>query len=269
MGHILLDICQIRNIEKELLSYLSDYCEKENLKIFLSNGTLLGAVKYQGFIPWDDDVDVCLPRADYEKLIELFKDNELYTLYESRRNKSFRYSFAKLSMNGTILDEFQTDNGVNLGVNIDIFPMDYAGSNFTYAKYRAIKARVLTLMLQTSKLVSKDGGGRSSAMNNLIYIASRLFSPEKWIRFIQKNATSFSKSKNSKYCACLTWPAYKQKEVVKSSIFKDAIKVQFEGREYNAPVGYDEYLRSLYGDYEKDPPKEKQVTHHSFKAYLE
>lgn len=91
-----LSLDELREVELDILKTFHNFCEENKIKYYLSNGTLLGAVKYRGFIPWDDDIDVFVPREDYDRLISIFKDSEKYHLFAFERNERYRYLFAKL-----------------------------------------------------------------------------------------------------------------------------------------------------------------------------
>ena len=129
-----LSLKEIKEIEFELLKKFDSFCKENNVRYFLSNGTLLGAVKYKGFIPWDDDIDVLVPREDYDSLIELFHDDGRYKLFAFERNAEYRYPFAKFCDMRTRKAEGNIDNGVALGVDIDIFPLDAWNGDIGSAK---------------------------------------------------------------------------------------------------------------------------------------
>ena len=129
-----LSLQEIREVEVELLNYFDLFCKNNGINYFLSNGTLLGAIKYSGFIPWDDDIDVLVPRKDYNRLISLFRDSDHIKLFSFERNNNFYFPFSKLCDISTIKEEDNTNNGVTLGVDIDIFPLDFWDSEIEKMK---------------------------------------------------------------------------------------------------------------------------------------
>ena len=270
LKHITLD--DLREIEVRLLNNIVDFCNEKSIIYFLSNGTLLGGVKYGGFIPWDDDVDILLPREEYQKLISLYEDQD-YLLMANEKNRSYLYPFAKLCDTSTILVENGMDNGVDLGVNIDIFPLDYVGSDYKKAVRLVMRNHLLSqlLLLRKKKIKTVLSENRYSCLKKLklilSYFASRFMSPQFYIDKINKNSLMNKKNVSSEYVASAVWPVYGKKEVLPRYYFEDFSKVEFEGEKYSAPIGFDEYLNCLYGDYHQDPPKDKQVTHHHFVAY--
>lgn len=265
-----LTLAEIKATEINILRFFADFCAQNDISFFLSNGTLLGAVKYGGFIPWDDDVDVLVPREDYEKLLRIFCDNERFALYSRQRCPAYRYPFAKLCDITTQLDEINVDNGIVLGINMDIFPLDSWAPGRAAAMRQARRNKLRTKCLGYSKTIRfVPGEGRSGVgkwLRTAVHPVFRKFGPDLFCERMDREAKRYGKRGRSLYLGSIAWPAYETREVLDAQLFASAVEVTFEGRSYPAPVGYDAYLTSLYGDYRRDPPVEKQVTHHSFVA---
>ena len=129
------------------------FCKENNIRYFLAFGTLLGAIRYKKFIPWDDDIDVLVPREDYCKLLTLFQDNDRYRLYAFEKNKRFHYPFAKLCDMTTLKEQtIYKNKGVRLGVEIDVFPLDHWDSNIDKAKLELARIKKYQKWLKISKL---------------------------------------------------------------------------------------------------------------------
>ena len=111
-----LTLQELKNIEFDLLKEFDAFCRQNQIRYFLAYGTLLGAVRYKGFIPWDDDVDVLVPREDYDKMIKIYKDSDRYRLYSTERNPKFGYPFSKLCDMTTKKEEENINNGIEQGV---------------------------------------------------------------------------------------------------------------------------------------------------------
>ena len=257
-----LTLIEIKAKLGEILKYFFHFCQAHNIRFYLSNGTLLGAVKYGGFIPWDDDIDVFVPRDDYDRFIEVFQDSHIYKLFSREREPMYKYPFAKLCDMSTLKVETNIDNGVQLGVGIDIFPLDSCSGHILLPKIQK-KIRGYQMGCVLSKFISSKG---KPFYKRFIILCCRVigydFFHNGLVKTI-KNETSLGTA----YSGCLMWPIYGEREIMPADVFSDITEVEFEGDKYPAPVGYDKYLRSLYGDYEKDPPLEKQTTHHSYVAY--
>ncbi len=257
-----LDIKAIKQIENELLVFFADYCEKHNISFFLSNGTLLGAVKYKGFIPWDDDIDVIVPRRDYDRLNDEFQNTDRFTLFSHERDEKYLFPYIKLCDNNTLKDEKIGAFGT-LGLAIDVFPLD--GFDLSERKVKRIVKKQHLLNVGLMLANTSDTAGKSF-LKKVIYKAAGFIGPRffcnRMIRLVSKH-----QSETPRFSGCFSWPIYGEREIVSSDVFADSQEVCFEGRAYHAPIGFDIYLRSLYGDYMKDPPVDKQCTHHRFTAY--
>ena len=255
-------LSDVKEIALDILKHFRQFCYDNNIRFYLSNGTLLGAIKYGGFIPWDDDIDVFVPREDYDRLIAIYQDSEKYKLFSSERVLKYKFPFAKLCDTETLKIEENINNGVDLGVDIDIFPLDSCSEHILLKtiqrKIRIYQAGCILSKFEASK-------GRPPHKRLVIDICRLIgfgFFGNKLTKTIEKEITL-----GNKYKGCLMWPIYGKREIIPAEVFSDTIEVDFEGEKFPAPIGYDIYLRSLYGDYEKDPPMEKQKSHHKYKAY--
>ena len=262
-----LSLQELKDIEFDMLKVFDAFCKENNIKYFLAYGTLLGAIRYKKFIPWDDDVDVLVPREDYDRLISLFKDSERYRMFAYERNKKYRYPFAKLCDMTTRKIEFNLDNGVDLGVDIDIFPLDHWDDDIEKAKKEAVRIKKDMGRLAWSRLT------KAPSSNPIKYIAMRALMALHKMRgseyYVRKMLAESNKpeQKESRYVGAKSWCVYGAKGIIPAEAFAETIEVEFEGQLFPAPKGYDTYLTCLYGDYLPEPPKEKQKTHHGFKAY--
>ena len=262
-----MDLAEIKTVELNILRNFDTFCKETGIKYYLSNGTLLGAVKYKGFIPWDDDIDVFIPRADYERFIALYQDTEHYRLYSLERHNSYAFPYAKLCDTRTYKEEFNINNGTELGIDIDIFPLD-AWSNKPSKQNREVKCiSFLMFLLGSSKMKNVIASTKTKQIIlAVVMMIGKLFRSRSFCKLIVRVAKR--KPRQAAYLGCKVWPIYGCKEIIIAEAFSKIIDVSFEGEMYPAPGGYNTYLRSLYGEYENDPPIEKQKTHHSFEAYM-
>lgn len=263
-----LSLNEVKEIAFQILIHFKSFCEKNDIRYFLSNGTLLGAIKYRQFIPWDDDIDVFVVREDYEKLIRLYDDSKEYCLFARERNGDFCYPFAKLCDMRTRKKEVNINNRVELGVDIDIFPLDVFPNDISQAKKQVNEINSIIEQLNFAKL--KFNSGKNifcTVIKNVIILFNKIITAEKHLNKIERIVSCGDDNAEMVFCGCLVWPIYGEREIIPAEVFSDTIEVEFEGEKFPAPIGYDIYLRSLYGDYEQDPPLEKQKTHHLFKAY--
>lgn len=262
-----MSLAEIRQVETDILQHFKTYCEKNNLSYFLSNGTLLGAVKYKGFIPWDDDIDVFVPRESYDRLIKEYKDTDRFKLFSHEREKGFLYPFAKLCDTTTIKKEENIYSKTQLGLDIDIFPLDVWGEDLHGAQQleKEITANIKKLFfLKCEKATSVNPIKRM--VKNIVLIIGRPHITKTVKKIINLSTQNISKE-NCRFKGCVSWCMYGEKEIIPAQVFDKTVQVEFEKVNYCAPAGYEIYLKSLYGDYKSDPPLEKQVTHHLYKAY--
>ncbi|MCQ2429235.1 MAG: LicD family protein [Clostridia bacterium] len=251
----------------DLLKEFRSFCENNGIRYFLAHGTLLGAIRYKGFIPWDDDVDVLVPREDYEQLIRIFEDHGIYRLYSIERDKKYGYPFAKLCNNATRKIEASLDNGVVQGVELDIFPLDHWADDVEEAKKEVRRLKKKMFWLRTIKNSSPTAKTPFRLFVLKMMIAfGRLLGSRFFINGIIRISYR-KKQAGSAFMGNKSWCPYGEKDICPSEVFSGSTEVEFEGDKYPAPIGYDEYLTRLYGDYLPEPPKEKQKTHHVFKAY--
>lgn len=262
-----LSLQELKDIEFDMLKMFDAFCRKNGITYYLAYGTLLGAIRYKGFIPWDDDVDVLVPRADYNRLLNLFQDDETYRLFAFEKDDNYLYPFAKICNMTTRKVESGYDNGVELGVDIDIFPLDAWDDDLEKAKKEARYIKKNMFYLGLTKLKKPDSHNPLKRFAKGIVMAfCKMLGSRYYIKKILR-ATCKEGQEGNNYKGCKAWCVYGERGINPAEAFAEAIEIEFEGEKFFAPVGYDAYLTCLYGDYLPEPPKEKQKTHHTFKAY--
>ena len=257
------------------LSAFADYCEARGLTYMLCGGTLLGAVRHRGFIPWDDDIDVMMPRPDYEAFIRLAEKEPVdarLTLMGPHNDKNYLWPFVKLVDTRTALIELQYRRRhrrwmrERYGLYIDIFPIDgLPGSKDGQSHYfKAVKRDTRALQRSAYHLHGVRPLPRLlfRAVTHPYYV---LMGHRRFLRRLDALARSHEYTV-SRYVAAV-FGSYGIREVMEKECVAGAVKVTFEAREYDAPAGYDRYLSSLYGDYMTLPPVEMRVTHHRRELY--
>lgn len=261
------DIREIQQMELGIMEYIHEVCQKIGVKYFLAYGSLIGAVRHKGFIPWDDDMDICMLREDYEKLQDYLIANpdERYEVMSYKNNLNYVYPFMKVQDNQTYLLEEDVRIDSNMGIYVDIFPVDgyEDDSVFKDKMTRLIKKR------QLSCYTFKGITNTKSLLNSLIrYISVIIFyftNTNKHIRGIDELAQS---RKVDDY-ELVDYLIYKDmnKPVWKREWLNQTITGVFEGKEFMIPKNYHEILTSDYGDYTQLPPVELRFSHHDFQLW--
>jgi lipopolysaccharide cholinephosphotransferase len=244
--------------------YFKEFCEKRNLMFYFCGGCCIGAIRHKGFIPWDDDIDVFMPRQDYEKLYSLWQekgDSSRYSLLRNTEGKFVGSIFTTIVDNNTTLIKPDTkDLDIPQGVSIDVFPLDGAPSGKLARSVQLFWS--LIHGLYSAQIVPRNYG-------KLVKLAGKILLgavPDKKIRY---KISKFAENKMSKYkienCEYITelcaGPKYMENKYPKI-IFSSSIYEEFEGMKVPVPIGYDRYLKIAFGDYMTMPPEEKQVSHH-------
>lgn len=253
---------KLKQEELKILDYVVKICEDNNLEYFLIGGTLLGAVRHQGYIPWDDDLDIAMPRKDYEKFIKIFLnlDNSKYTLESGENSKVYWLPFLKVRNKNTIYQESVLKNYQGeLGIWLDIFPLDNADkevSKIQSFQFRYVKNSRYAISLKSKVIVPP----KSRIKTLLFRIISLL--PMKLLRFIQRKVMTINKNSNSKYVINLGSQYGMFKQTHLRDKYYPIKKLMFEGRSLNVPNNYDYILKKIYGhNYMILPPIEKRITH--------
>lgn len=265
-----LDSQEIKKILLDILSYFHNCCQKHGLRYFLDGGTLIGAVRHKGFIPWDDDIDVIMPRDDYEKLRRLYQPEtgcEHFILHDYRTDETSTYPFLKLSDERTVLIPPGKDNISPMGIFIDIFPLD--GMPETRKKV-LLHARWISFLRRCAVLSSLHTGvqGRHPVKSAIVYLVKHIpvfNTPRFWNNLIDKTASKYP-LKDSRYAGNAVWgPVGNQLSDAK--IFDSSILIDFENYRFFAVEDYNHYLTVCYGDYMTPPPPEKRFGEHIVDCY--
>lgn len=257
-----IDINELRQIQVDILSKVAEYCEKESIRYFLGYGTLIGAIRHHSYIPWDDDIDIVMPRPDYNSFVANFnKTNNLIKVADRLTISNYELPYAKVYDTRTEMIEGMYKPNCQYGVYIDVFPID------GYKDFKTVKRiHLLSKFLNAKKaIVDKRRAWGKTIIISLGKFLLLCLSESAIINKINSLATRYEYESCEMVDSMMS--PYRLREICPKKWFDNYILVEFEGKKYRIPENYDDYLRRIYGDYMKLPPKEKQVTHHVFKAW--
>ena len=253
-------LTELKAVEKELLKSFVSVCDTLQLKYYLLEGSLLGTVRHKGFIPWDDDIDIGMPRKDYE----LFCSNgqkllpEYYFVQTIATEKDYRANFAKIRDSRTTFIETSVRHcEINHGIYIDIFPLDYCLENEDLQQQRfreqsLMNARIsMGFYSEKRKMSLKGHIAKFLSLLKYPTIRSALTAREKWMKALPKS------DMYANYCS-----AWFKKEIIPVKWFGDGEYLEFEGLLVRVPKEYDKWLEHVYGNYMQPPPEDKRTTHH-------
>ena len=242
----------------DILIEVVSFCKKNNIRYYLSGGTLLGAIRHKGFIPWDDDIDICMPRPDYEKFVRTFhSDGSLDVCSYSMHN--FSAPYAKVYNKKIRLKSKYDKESTYLW--IDIIPIDGLPENMNETKKIYMKVEVYRKFYFW--LTQKLGNEKNIVRTYFKYIIKpflKIYGHQRLADNIEQIAKSIPYN-DAKYVGAITWGLYGVGEKMRKDEFEQAVPVEFEQHTFLTFSCWNSYLTNLYGDYMILPPPEKRKTH--------
>lgn len=253
------ELRRLQLMEVDMLKEFIRICENLHLKYYVLGGTLLGSVRHNGFIPWDDDIDVGMPRADFQKFLEkapemLPEGLFLQTLWNE---PEYYKNIAKIrNVNTTFIEKECRYQNIRHGIFIDVFALDNYPTGVWKKKWYKIRRKILDARIGKSFSWDNESRWYKALVKNILCF----FEPnvKKAVMNREKMFSSFAYSGLiANFCG-----QWGEKEIVPEEWYGEGCELSFEGITVKAPKAYDKWLTQVYGDYMKLPPKEKQVSHH-------
>lgn len=255
----------------EMVKELDRICDENGLTLYMSGGTLLGAVRHKGFIPWDDDIDMYLTRPDYDKFIEIMRGKNAgsrYQLFAHELQKEYIYPFAKYIDTQTLLVEAGGYAGHQMGLFIDVFPVDGLGNSIKEAKKQMRKTNKYTV-LNLARLVKPWRKNVSFIKNFAIAclrVISDMIGSDRLLAKLDKQVRKTPYA-TSKYVGEYVDEVGEKRITLKDEMYNGYVLLDFEWIKLKAPVNYEKWLTQFYGDYMKLPPEENRVKTHDYELY--
>ncbi len=245
--------------ELEILEKIVEICNENNIKYSLSGGSLLGAVRHKGFIPWDDDIDICMKREEYDKFLKLAQEKLEYPYFVQyyKTEKLYNRGHAQIRNSETTAilkceTTMEGRNNFNKGIFVDIFPLDNVPDNEKERKRFinkvSFKRKFITLTVNNKNLLKRT-------LKNIILV---IYNKEKQIEKFERYVLKYNTTK-TKQCGAIAF--FPKEFKYENKWFEEYIKIPFEYLEVSCTKDYDELLRRQYGDYMKIPEDKNGSKH--------
>ncbi len=260
-----LSLHEIWDVSLEILVEVDGFCRKNNIRYSLAGGTLLGAVRHSGFIPWDDDIDLMMPRPDFEKFCKTY--NGINTKCFSIANGNSYMTFARVcDTKKTFAHSYLPWATEPTGVWIDVFPLDgIADKKEIFLSKRSQIDKLYEKMYLTRSKYARFSFKNPLIWNVKVLIKKILYNKNDYFELMRDywdtvNASDFN---SSNYCGQLAFPCYYPKEYYPTKWFNEFEEMQFCGKSFRGIKDYDAYLKNYFGDYMQLPPEDQRVAKHS------
>lgn len=271
----------LHRLQEEILSILDDFiriCEDYHLEYFGIAGTGIGAIRHHGFIPWDDDIDIAMPRKDFEKLIKIVekKMSDRYLILNAKKDPNYPLMTTRLVKRGTVfVEEVMKDVDCPFGIFLDLYVLDNVADNPVLYQLQSWTAwfwsKLLILRSIPRPTLQQRGlkAGLIWTVCGLVHNGMKLLriSPE-WLRdCCEAECRRYNKKKTNRMAFLPDTSPYWN--VVDKRYYHPLKQLDFEGRRMNFPGNIEEMLTRMYGDYMQLPPEEKRKTHYPYRLEFE
>ncbi|MCI8957375.1 MAG: LicD family protein [Eubacterium sp.] len=265
-----LSLKEIQKKSLEILKEVDSFCRNNQIKYFLAFGTLIGAIRHSGFIPWDDDIDIIMLREDYDKFLDLYKSIGTYRIINFESEKKCPFMITRITDDHyTMKKEYGPK--YKIGTFIDVYPFDGVGISQEDIKYITRKtshyAKGLARSIDTNpiKTINVLHNGLKKWLLLPLYLLPKILGTnyyrEKLIKLSKRHTVE-----SSDYIGCVIWDM-SMNGFFKKKWFEHFVEMKFEGMNFLCPREYDKVLKQNYNDYMKLPPENQRIGHHFYKMY--
>lgn len=268
-----LSLKEIQQTSLEVLKVIHNVCEKKGFRYFLYNGTLLGAIRHKAIIPWDDDIDIAMPRPDYIKFCQYCKEHseELkpFKLYNLDTVEGYPYMISRMSDDRYKL-EVENEKDYGIGLFVDIYPFDGLGNDYESAFKTMTRLRKYPRLIFLSTRLYYHFGITKGWGKRFLKIGAFCFAKLVGKEYFMKRMMSMVDTdayETSRYIGCAVWGSGSKVCIWDKQKLGELTFVDFENGKFRSFAEYDYFLTTRFGDYMKLPPEEERVPHHLYKAY--
>ena len=260
------ELRELQLCELEALVFFDKFCREHGLTYYLCGGCLIGAVRHKGFIPWDDDTDVLMPRPDYEKFLELYKKekpSERFVLVDDSDIESFSGNIFAVLMdtNHTMVKDYQQDMDIPHGIPLDIFPIDGLADK-KLARYAQYFWTMVYSLFRSQTVPKNQGSLLAFGSKILLGIFRKHKTRYKIWRYAEKKMTRYCFDESTNVAELCAGFFFMKKVYPREAIYCGTTELEFESKKFLAMKGYDEYLKIPFGNYMELPPAEERLPHH-------
>ena len=256
---------KLQLVQYMILKDVAKLCDENNLKYYLVGGTLLGAIRHGGSIPWDDDIDIAMPREDYDKIQDIIEKNysDKYKVQSPLNDKNYTRQILKVRLKGTKqLEKNMIGIEASNEIYIDIFPLDK--SKYNSGVIVALKGKMIRILFayNTMRCGKKDDMTNFKRMIRKMCTWITYLVPRKFVNWCFEKICTLDQNKECKYITSFLSGLGWRKQMMLKEVYGEGVKVKYESSYFRAPKEYDVLLQSLYGDYMTPPPFDERNSGH-------
>lgn len=268
-----LSMQEIQGVSLEVLKDITDLMDSNGFEYILAYGTLLGAIRHKGFIPWDDDIDIMMPRPDYENFLKYTSENKVklghLEVFNMDNNPNYPYMITRISDSRYEID-VENEAKCGLGIFVDVYPLDGIGATEEEGRNLLLKTCKYPSLIFLATRKYYHFGNTKGWLKRLIkipaFIYTHIMGRDYFVRKLNRIVKPLDYQK-SRFVGCAAWTVAREIDVFDKTWINDRIKCPFEKYDFYIPREYDKMLSITYGDYMQLPPEEDRVYHHMYLAY--
>lgn len=264
-----LSIREHQLIMLDMMIHFDKYCQAKNLRYFLAGGTLIGAIRHNGFIPWDDDVDIVMPRPDYNFLVQNMQISEEYEIVslENPHNYYHPFAYCNITDKATIMLEHNIAKQTGKGVFLDVFPLDGLPDVLNKRKAHLNYLLIIEQLFAIGINNAPDVHNIKNLFKSIIHFLEIPLNKVKLGKKIQEKAQLYSYERSNYVAPSVFLTRDVNKLITPKEDYSDFVLFDFETYQFRCPIGYDNILKRQYGDYMKLPPENERCGNHGIEIF--